>query len=182
MNELIRFARPDEVPFLCNSIASLELWQQLAISSEVLQFACNNDPDRVISVAESAGKIRGCIMFRPERALNFLCERVFRNGILYPADGGDCIHPRELPDGAYVNMLAVFPGNQGTGIGAKLLDAAEQLSASHSDRMYLCVSKINPRGRSFYERQGYTFTAEARDCVKKDNVEHLMSKPLGSKG
>ncbi|MGI8908922.1 MAG: GNAT family N-acetyltransferase [Candidatus Sumerlaeaceae bacterium] len=178
MHFSIRPGRPDEVPLLCDSIAALELWQQLGISSQELQFACTHDPMRLIYVAEATGLPAACIMFRAEQALKFLCERVFRSGIIYPPENPDGIPPQSLPDGGYVNMLAVFEASQGRGMGAALLEAAEQRSAESSDRMYLCVSEVNSRARAFYERNGYSFVAEAHDCVRPGNTEHLMVKAL----
>lgn len=75
-------------------------------------------------------------------------------------------------------MLAVFNGSQGRGFGAQLLQAAEQITSLQSERAYLCVSQINPRARAFYERVGYCHVADARDCIRKENTEHLMVKQL----
>jgi ribosomal protein S18 acetylase RimI-like enzyme len=178
MDVNLRPMRPSELVQVCDEIASLPRRQRLGIASEQLQKGCQLDPDRTIYVVEVAGELAGCIMFRATQGLEFLRERVFRSGILYSARKPEGFSPAELPNGAYVNMLAVFGAQQGRGIGQALLNRAEEDSAQVSDRIYLCVSKENPRARAFYEREGYTEVAEARDCVRMGNIEHLMVKEL----
>jgi GNAT superfamily N-acetyltransferase len=176
----IRPARAEEVPYLCHAIAGLPLWRQLRIKGEELEFACANDPERRIVVADAGGNYPvGCIMFRPVQGVDFLCRRVFRSGEIFAPGSDRGMSPSELPNGGYVNMLAMFEGSQGLGIGAQLLSAAEEETRNLSDRIYLCVSQINPRGRKFYEREGYQCIAEARDCIRPGNQENLMLKYLG---
>ena len=56
----------------------------------------------------------------------------------------------------HISDLAVAPGMDGRGIGARLLDHAESWAKRHGCRfMTLGVSPGNERARALYERQGY---------------------------
>lgn len=175
---MIRNMLAAEVAPICRRITNLPTWVRLNIDPDELARAVQSDPDRVSLVAEANGDVVGCIMFRPVAGIEFLCQRVFRSGIVFSEEQPNGFSPAQLAPGGYVNLLAVFAEHQGRGIGAALLERAEQACQHDSDRIYLCVSEENARARGFYERHGYTFVAEARDCIRTGNTEHLMVKIL----
>lgn len=68
----------------------------------------------------------------------------------------------------YVNVLAVDPRMRGHGIGTRLLDIAQALSADSGARGHsIIVSDANHGARRLYERCGYRYKAE-RPMVKED--------------
>lgn len=74
------------------------------------------------------------------------------------------------PDSWYVNVLAVLPDHRGTGLGTRLLDAAERIGLAAGRRgMSVIVSDANPGARRLYETCSYRLKA-TRPMVKDDWV------------
>jgi len=67
----------------------------------------------------------------------------------------------------YVNVLAVLPAHRNRGLGAKLLQRAEETGRAEGRRgMSIIVSDANAGARRLYERVGY-HTAAERPMVKE---------------
>jgi GNAT superfamily N-acetyltransferase len=65
--------------------------------------------------------------------------------------------------GEFLGQLYVLPDGQGTGIGSALHDLAlERLRARGQARALLWCLEENWNARRFYERRGWTLTAETR--------------------
>jgi len=86
-------------------------------------------------------------------------------------------HPRGFLGCPYIAVIAVVAELRGRGIGAKLLEFAEE-HFSNSRHAYLCVSSFNSRARQFYERHGYTQVGELPDFITDGYSEVLMQKRL----
>lgn len=61
------------------------------------------------------------------------------------------------PGDAYLGLMVVSPAARGTGAGPRLLRHIEGAARSRACRaLYLAVLEANPRGRAFWEREGFT--------------------------
>jgi ribosomal protein S18 acetylase RimI-like enzyme len=81
--------------------------------------------------------------------------------------------------GPYLQRLAILPGDQGNGIGQKVLSWMESCARLAGARqMWLCVSSFNPKARAFYERFGFTEAARLDRLVTDEADEILMRKRL----
>lgn len=83
------------------------------------------------------------------------------------------------PSDAYLGLMILGPWAQGAGHGRAFLAHAETLARKrHAPRLYLAVLDVNPRGRAFWEREGFTGTGlTRRDAITGHLVERLV-KPL----
>ncbi len=63
------------------------------------------------------------------------------------------------PSDAYLGLMLLGPWAQGAGHGRAFLAHAETLARSRgAPRLYLAVLDANPRGRAFWEREGFKGT------------------------
>ena len=88
------------------------------------------------------------------------------------------IDPRGVAGSPYIKSIAVAESFRNKGIGAILIDFAENSFQSTSRYIFLCVSSFNTRARSFYKKLGYTEVGELRDYIINGASEILMSKRL----
>lgn len=88
------------------------------------------------------------------------------------------IHPGGVAGSPYIASVAVAEGARSQGIGARLLDFAEDLFRGRSRYIFLCVSSFNLRARALYERLGYSAVGELKDYVIDGASEYLMHKRL----
>ena len=81
------------------------------------------------------------------------------------------------PADAYLGLMILAPRIRGLGHGARLLAHVERLAReAHSPVLYLGVIEANPRGRAFWERQGFRPTGVTRQDDR--NITHRLAKPL----
>lgn len=60
------------------------------------------------------------------------------------------------PNDAYLGLMLLGPWAQGAGHGRAFLAHAEALARKrHAARLFLAVLDANPRGRAFWEREGF---------------------------
>lgn len=79
---------------------------------------------------------------------------------------------------AYLGLMILGPWAQGGGLGAGLLADVEALARqAGSTRLYLGVLDQNPRGRTFWLREGFAPTGISRDTGHGSRVERLV-KPI----
>ncbi len=89
----------------------------------------------------------------------------------------------ELDDSYYVSGVAVFESFRGRGIGARLMDLAEQHCAQLGlDSISLIVFEQNTGAKRLYDRLGYT-ESDRRQVVAHPLIHHtgdaiLMSKSI----
>jgi len=97
-------------------------------------------------------------------------------------DGRPCgfilLHPHGVAGSPYVASIAVAESFRSQGVGARMLDYAEDLFRSKARYIFLCVSSFNSRARELYERLGYSTVGELVDYVVDGASEYLMSKHL----
>lgn len=85
------------------------------------------------------------------------------------------------PGDAYLGLLLVDAAERGTGQGRKLLDAVVGLArARGAPRLYLAVLEENPRGRAFWEREGFAHVLTRPDVAfgARRHVVHRMVRAL----
>jgi len=80
--------------------------------------------------------------------------------------------------GPYLNLLAVLPPYQASGVGAAVLQWMAAEAGETASNLWVCVSKFNTRALRFYERHGFQFTAELQGLVRPDFAELLLRKRL----
>jgi GNAT superfamily N-acetyltransferase len=76
-----------------------------------------------------------------------------------------CCHLQCRVGGAYLGMFAVRPGRQGTGVGRRMLEAAERWVRDHwgARRLELTVLGQRPELIAWYQRRGFALTGELQD-------------------
>jgi GNAT superfamily N-acetyltransferase len=67
------------------------------------------------------------------------------------------------PSDAYLGLMLLGPWARGAGHGRRFLAEVEaRARARHAHRLYLAVLDANPRGRAFWEREGFRATGLRR--------------------
>ncbi len=87
-----------------------------------------------------------------------------------------CVNLQKHGEKLYLGMLSVLPSLQGSGLGKKLLHAAE-VHANHvgCGKIYMSVISVRTELIEWYKRHGYVETGE-RKAFEEDNVsgKHLQ--------
>ncbi len=79
--------------------------------------------------------------------------------------------------GAYIELVAIFPTQQGLGIGHDLIEwLAAPLTVNAN--LWALVSRVNPKARQFYQREGFVEIGELQDFVFEGYHEILLRKSL----
>lgn len=146
---VIRMASPEDTDWAIQLLLGSEPWTTLGATEE--QFL----------------KI-----FRDPQYLTFVAHL---NGI--PC-GLLILHPRGLASSPYVKTVAVTPETRSRGIGAALMQFAENHFRSESKHIFLCVSSFNERAKVFYHNLGYHIVGELKDYIIEGESEILMHKLL----
>ena len=82
---------------------------------------------------------------------------------------------------AFIGLLMIAPGAQGSGAGAFFLRHLETAARAQSKRsIFLAVLDANPRGRAFWEREGFTLALANRPVTlgAKTQLAHRLGKRL----
>ncbi len=83
------------------------------------------------------------------------------------------------PGDAYLGLMLLGPWAQGLGHGRGLLAKAEALSrARRATALFLAVLEANPRGRAFWEREGFAATGRSGTDPATGHTLHRLVKPL----
>ncbi len=82
-----------------------------------------------------------------------------------------------LPEDAYLGLMILAPRARGQNHGTALTAHIETL-ARPAPRLYLAVLDANPKGRAFWERQGFTPTGVSRHDPESGHTIHRLVKPL----
>jgi ribosomal protein S18 acetylase RimI-like enzyme len=95
-----------------------------------------------------------------------------------------CVQVTDRGDGfAYLGLLCIEPTLQAAGLGRRLIDAAETLARETFGAATMEMTVIENRTEliAYYERRGYTRTAERRDfpvAVEPPLFMTVLVKPL----
>jgi GNAT superfamily N-acetyltransferase len=83
------------------------------------------------------------------------------------------------PLDAYLGLMLLGPWARGAGHGQFFLRHCERLARTKSaPALYLAVLEANPRGRAFWEREGFRATGKSGRDDETGHVLHRMVKPL----
>ena len=83
------------------------------------------------------------------------------------------------PGDAYLGLMILGPWAQGAGLGRGFLAHAEALARSRKARcLYLAVLDANPRGRAFWEREGFRPTGVRRHDAETGQWIERLVKPV----
>ena len=80
--------------------------------------------------------------------------------------------------GGYLRLISLFPGHEGRGLGALLLDEVERRTARHSRHLFLLCTADNEPALRFYIRRGYRDSGLLPDLVKPGIDEVVLWKRL----
>lgn len=89
----------------------------------------------------------------------------------------------DYPDGgdAYIGLMIFSPQARSRGFGKTLLNHLEELACvGEATTIYTAVMTINPRGRAFWEREGFIATGLSGMSVVGDHQQelHRLAKSL----
>jgi ribosomal protein S18 acetylase RimI-like enzyme len=80
--------------------------------------------------------------------------------------------------GGYLRAIGVSPKFRRQGIGKKLLEFAENMTARHSLYFYLCVSSFNRKAQAFYRDRGYTRVGKLPGLIMPGASEYIYWRKL----
>ena len=79
----------------------------------------------------------------------------------------------------YIQTICIDPARRGQGLGARLVEFAEERILQVSPNVFMCVSAFNLDARRLYERLGYQVVGELTDYIVRGHSEFLLRKTLG---
>ena len=86
---------------------------------------------------------------------------------------------RQFLFGDYLELLAIAPSTQRTGLGCTLLNHLERIVFARSTNLFACVSDFNTSARQFYQRNGYLEVGPLPDLLMPGAAEILIRKTIG---
>ena len=91
-----------------------------------------------------------------------------------------CVHVELADNGCWIGMLATLPADQNSGVGKRMLLAAEASAIEHftPKRLMMSVLSSRPELLSFYQRRGYQLTGQVSDYPREVGVGTPLSKEL----
>jgi diamine N-acetyltransferase len=147
----LRLTGREDAGRLGRSMAEMDPWARLGTSADTMAafLGGSNDNRRCFSI-DAGGELAGAI------------------AVLYP-----------WLSGPYLNLLAILPGAQRTGLGRLAIDWFEaEAIAGGMRNAFLCVSAFNTGAIGFYKHLGYVEAALLGDLIKDGEDEFLMRKRL----
>ena len=118
-----------------------------------------------------------------DHALELICDRAKEAYVAHAgaAVAGLVVVNMHGPFAGYIQAIVVAPDWRSQGVGAQLVQFAEQRIFRESPNVFLCVSSFNPRAQQFYVRLGYERIGELKDYVIAGASEILLRKSIGTK-
>jgi len=84
-----------------------------------------------------------------------------------------------LAGDAYLGLQLLAPEARGRGLGRVLLAEVEARARTTGARqLYLAVLEANPKGRAFWEREGFQATGVSREDAETGHRIHRLAKTL----
>jgi ribosomal protein S18 acetylase RimI-like enzyme len=151
----IRPLEVQDIPRCAQIMASNPLWQRYQVTAESAsqRLAKGFSQSATILVAETEGQVTGFVWYVEKGAFN-------RSG--------------------YIMLIGVDPEAQHLGIGAALMDAAEQILFQLGKDVILLVSDFNLGAQRFYQRRGYQQVGAIPDYVLPGVTEYIYRKTNNS--
>jgi GNAT superfamily N-acetyltransferase len=152
-----------------------------------LRLAENLDADAITMVINAAFRAAESFLIERDRIDPDNVRELLQTGkFLVAEDGGilaGCVYVELRGERAYLGLLSVNPQHQKSGLGSRLMNAAENYCAKAGCR-FMDLQVINLRNElpGFYRRRGYveTGTAPLTPSLKPKLPCHFvkMSKPI----
>ncbi|MCL4233625.1 MAG: GNAT family N-acetyltransferase [Deltaproteobacteria bacterium] len=76
--------------------------------------------------------------------------------------------------GPFLELLAIAPAHQGSGLGAFAVGRLQQAAHRAERQLWTSVALHNPRAARFYERLGFLPTADVPDLLRPGFTERLL--------
>lgn len=136
---------------LAQNLVQMQPWQTLGYSTETLKnYLLRSDPALYRFVITVSEQVVGTV------------------GVRYP-----------WLRGAYLELLAVYPSQQGQGIGRIVINwLAEELRSTSSRNLWTLVSSFNTPAQDFYQRLGFITIGQLDDFIVPGYGEIFLRKVL----
>ena len=79
----------------------------------------------------------------------------------------------------FIQTVGVKPEWRNKGIGAKLVEFAEERIFKVTPNVFMCVSSFNPKAQRLYKKLGYETIGELKDFIVRGHSEILLRKTIG---
>lgn len=153
------------------------------------RFADESDAEKLLALINQAFEVEAFYLAGPRLD----AERIgphFRNGRFLVAESGEtlmgCVYVEVGGESSYMGLLSVDPKLRKTGLGRRLVAAAEEFSREMgAQRMDLTVVNLRTELPPYYEKLGYKIVGEEpiseQMGTRVNQPCHFirMSKPLG---
>ncbi len=147
----LRLLTPDEAFTISQSLVKMEPWCTLGYSADTLSNYLHR-PDALLyryALVES------------EKIVGLMCVR-------YPWLRGACLE-----------LLAIFPSQQGKGSGRNVINWLEsELRENNLRNLWTLVSSFNLDAQHFYQKVGFIEVGQFDDFIVADYAELLLRKVL----
>ena len=147
----LRLLTPDEAFTISQSIVKIEPWLTLGYSADTLSNYLLRSDDLLYRYA----------LVESEKIVGILCVR-------YPWLRGACLE-----------LLAIFPSQQGKGSGREVISWLEsELSEHNLHNLWTLVSSFNLDAQHFYKKVGFLEVGKFDDFIVAGYAELLLRKVL----
>ena len=152
MPAVIRPATPEDLPALAQALAPLALFKAYGLDAAALTARFQGALERG----------EGLLLATDERGPAGVCWFLARG---------------TFGTGAYLRTLALREDRQGSGLGARLLEAYEAACAQPSGGYFLLTSDFNEGAQRFYQRHGYQPVGQLPGFAVPGVTERVYWKP-----
>jgi ribosomal protein S18 acetylase RimI-like enzyme len=147
----LRILTPDEAIIVSQSLVKMEPWRTLGYSADTLSNYLLRSDDLLYRYA----------LVDSEKIVGVLCVR-------YPWLRGACLE-----------LLAIFPSQQGKGSGREVINWLEsELRENNLRNLWTLVASFNLEARHFYEKVGFVEVGQFDDFIVAGYTELLLRKVL----
>jgi [ribosomal protein S18]-alanine N-acetyltransferase len=133
-----------------------------------VQLMASSDPWRTLGIPHSACLATASNAQR-ERYVAYV-DGAFAGFVILNLQGGFV---------GYLQTIAVAPQFRSQGVGAALMQFAEERIFKDFVNVFICVSGFNTRAQQFYARLGYETVGELHDYLVAGQSEILLRKTRG---
>jgi len=145
----LRKLTPDDALIVSQSLVKIEPWRTLGYSADTLSNYLLRSDDLLYRYA----------LVESEKIVGVLCVR-------YPWLRGACLE-----------LLAIFPSQQGKGSGREVISWLEA-ELRENNNLWTLVSSFNLDARHFYEKVGFIEVGQFDDFIMAGYAELLLRKVL----
>lgn len=142
---------PAMAPSIAARVAGIDPWQRMGFTTDgLLEYLKRDDAAASRIALRSAGEISGIAVLR-----------------------------RPWLRGPYIEILCVFPGFSGKGVGSAFLDWLYDDARMRNERnLWVAVSDFNTQAYHFYHKAGFAHCVDLPELVGAGYTEKLMRKQL----